>query len=189
MSDSAAVQTSESSFQESGSASEPHPVTAPAAPRPQDGEREVPMARSPVPETAPTPAPRAAATEARPTPSSASDPGDESPEDAITRLVFAWAEAWSLQDSDRYFQAYSGRFQPEDGLTRAQWVAQRRARISAPEFIQVRISDLSISVDASGSSATFIQEYRSDRFNSSVRKQLDLLYDGQWKIAREFVIP
>ena len=49
-------------------------------------------------------------------------------EAAITR----WAQAWSARDVDAYLAAYASDF-TADGMTRANWEAQRRARITAPK--------------------------------------------------------
>jgi outer membrane protein TolC len=109
-------------------------------------------------------------------------------EAAVEKAVLAWAEAWSQQDIDRYFGAYSPQFQPSPGLTRAQWVTQRRSRLAEPRFIEVQIRDLSVTASRPNANATFLQEYRSDRYISRVLKQLDLIYDGNWKVSGERVL-
>jgi tetratricopeptide (TPR) repeat protein len=102
-------------------------------------------------------------------------------EAAITR----WAQAWSMRDVDAYLAAYASDF-AASGMTRADWEAQRRARITAPKSIDVKISDLKIEQQGDTASATFRQVYRSDRLNSTVSKTLKLaLQNGAWRIVGE----
>jgi tetratricopeptide (TPR) repeat protein len=102
-------------------------------------------------------------------------------EAAITR----WAQAWSARDVDAYLAAYASDF-AADGLSRSNWEAQRRARITAPQRIDVQISDLRIAQQGDNASASFRQIYRSDRLSSTVTKTLKLaLQNGQWRIVGE----
>jgi ketosteroid isomerase-like protein len=102
-------------------------------------------------------------------------------EAAITR----WAQAWSMRDVNAYLAAYASDF-TADGMSRSNWEAQRRARITAPQRIDVQISDLKIEQEGDTASATFRQAYRSDRLNSTVTKTLKLaLQNGQWRIVGE----
>jgi hypothetical protein len=96
-----------------------------------------------------------------------------------------WAQAWSRRDVDAYLAAYSSDF-AADGMTRANWEAQRRARITAPQRIDVQIADLKIEQQDKTASATFRQVYRSDRLSSTSTKTLKLaLQNGQWRIVGE----
>jgi hypothetical protein len=86
---------------------------------------------------------------------------------------------------DAYLAAYASDFAAE-GMTRASWEAQRRARITAPQRIDVQISDLKIEQQGDTASATFRQVYRSDRLSSTSNKTLKLaLQNGQWRIVDE----
>lgn len=115
-------------------------------------------------------------------------PGSDKPaatnkdvEAAVTR----WAQAWSARDIDTYLAAYASNF-TTDGLTHAEWEAQRRARITAAAMINVKISNLKIEQQGDTASATFNQSYRSDRHQSTVKKTLKLaLQNGQWRIVGE----
>jgi len=103
----------------------------------------------------------------------------------IEAAVTRWAQAWSARDVDAYLAAYASDFTAV-GMTRANWEAQRRARITAPKSIDVQISDLKIEQQGDTASATFRQAYRSDRLNSTVTKTLKLaLQNGQWRIVGE----
>ncbi len=103
----------------------------------------------------------------------------------VEAAVTSWAQAWSRQDVDAYLAAYAADF-TAPGLSRADWEAQRRARISAPKTIEVQISGLKIEQQGDSARATFRQAYRSDRLNSTVTKTLQLSQqNGQWRIVGE----
>ncbi|WP_041432657.1 nuclear transport factor 2 family protein [Thiobacillus denitrificans] len=104
---------------------------------------------------------------------------------AIEAAIADWAKAWSKQDVAGYFAAYASNFSPA-GLSRAQWEAQRRSRITAPRSIDVQISDLEIERQGDTARANFRQSYRSDRLSTTVSKALALTrVDGRWRIVDE----
>ena len=126
------------------------------------------------------PAPAAKPVPAKPSPVNAALANKEV-EAAVTR----WAEAWSARNVDAYLAAYASDFTAE-GLSHAEWEAQRRARITAPATINVKISNLKIEQQGDIAHASFSQTYRSDRHQSTVRKTLKLaLQNGQWRIVGE----
>lgn len=103
----------------------------------------------------------------------------------IESAIANWAQAWSQRDVDAYLAAYASDF-AASGMTRADWEAQRRARITAPKSIEVKFSDLKIDQQGDSASATFRQVYRSDRLSSTATKTLKLtLQNGVWRIVGE----
>jgi ketosteroid isomerase-like protein len=103
----------------------------------------------------------------------------------IENAIANWAQAWSQRDVNAYLAAYASDF-AASGMTRADWEAQRRARITAPKSIDVKISDLKIDQQGDTASATFRQVYRSDRLSSTATKTLKLtLQNGVWRIVGE----
>jgi hypothetical protein len=143
----------------------------------------------PVPAVPPPSAPPVAAE--APPPSFTPTPAAAAPAspavDGVDTLVDAWAQAWASQDLEGYFNAYASNFEPEGGLTREAWQAQRRERISRPGDISVGVRDLRSEPTDSGARATFVQAYQSDNFSDVVTKVLDLVREGGgWKIAREY---
>ena len=116
--------------------------------------------------------------------------GGASPTAAASDLIAAWADAWSEGRVEEYLSYYSGDFTPENGLGRSQWRASRTERLSSPQYIRVSITALELEfVAADKLNATFFQNYRSDRFEDTVRKRLDLaLEEGRWRILRERVV-
>ncbi len=110
---------------------------------------------------------------------------------AQLQLVDDWSRAWSEQRVEAYFDAYSPRFTPPQGLDRATWQRQRRARILAPVWIVVDLALIELEeIDAGRSRVRFVQAYESDSYRDVVRKTLDLeRHEGAWKILRETVEP
>ncbi len=107
------------------------------------------------------------------------------PAAGIEAAINRWAQAWSARDVDAYLAAYASDY-AAGRMTRANWEAQRRARITAPKSIEVTISDLKIEQQGDTASATFRQAYRSDRLTSTVTKTLKLaLQNGEWRIVGE----
>jgi hypothetical protein len=143
-----------------------------------DSQPRKPVAAKPAVAVAAKPAAKAVAADSVPTKPAAANPGIEA---AIAR----WALAWSARDVDAYLAAYADDF-AAGGMTRTSWEAQRRARITAPKSIEVKIDDLKIEQQDGSASATFRQTYRSDRLSSTVTKTLKLaLQNGAWRIVGE----
>ncbi len=116
--------------------------------------------------------------------------GAASPTSAASELIAAWADAWSEGRVDEYLSYYSDDFTPANGLGLRQWRASRTERLSSAQYIRVSITALELEVLAADRMrATFFQNYRSDRFEDTVRKQLELgIEEGRWRILLERVI-
>ena len=109
----------------------------------------------------------------------------EKPAMGVDAAIAAWAQAWSQRNVDAYLAAYADDFSAS-GMSRADWEAQRRARITAPKSIDVKLGNLKIDQQGDEATATFRQAYRSDRLSSTVTKTLKLaLKGGQWRIVGE----
>ncbi len=143
--------------------------------------------------TAPPPGQEAPAAQTSPLPpAAAAEPvaTEPAPTDGEAELIDAtldWARAWAQQRPEDYLALYSRSFQPPRSVSRDAWEAQRRERISRPDFIQVDVSGLETELlDPGHARVTFDQAYRSDNYRDAMRKTLDLvLEDGAWKIAGE----
>jgi tetratricopeptide (TPR) repeat protein len=104
---------------------------------------------------------------------------------SLETVIANWARAWSSKDVDAYLAFYAPEYAPS-GITRNDWEAQRRSRISAPKSIEVQISDLKVEQVGEMATATFRQAYRSDRHKSTGSKTLTFaLQDGLWRIVGE----
>jgi uncharacterized protein (TIGR02266 family) len=110
--------------------------------------------------------------------------------DAARDLIDGWAAAWSDARVEDYISCYSSDFTPPNGLSRSQWRASRGERLTSPRYIRVSITALEIEVQGPDRvSATFFQNYRSERFEDTVRKRMELgREDGGWRILSERVL-
>lgn len=106
----------------------------------------------------------------------------------IVVAIQQWATAWSRQDLQAYFDSYVKTYQPRGG-THEQWRQQREQRISSPEYIEVRISNLAVETkDSHNVIATLNQHYKSNLLTSTVIKTLGLHKTAEgWKIKAERV--
>jgi tetratricopeptide (TPR) repeat protein len=121
------------------------------------------------------------------TPPSTSTPvAGESAEAQISTAIRGWAEAWSGKDVLGYLSYYSTDFETPDKLTRADWEAQRKARIESPSSISVNVKISKISIIGNEATAVFQQKYKSDRFSSDNTKTLKLVrVADRWMIRSE----
>ena len=110
--------------------------------------------------------------------------------DKITASLKQWADAWSRQDLDAYFNSYVKDYRPRAGTAHLRWRKLRETRIVNPEFINIRVSNLSIKKqDNNNATLTFEQHYQSNLLNSVVVKKLELYKtEAGWKIKSERVI-
>ena len=98
----------------------------------------------------------------------------------------AWAAAWSSKDVGGYLRAYGNEFNPPGKMSRKAWEDERRSRIVGKNRINVKLSDVAVSVSGNKASAKFKQVYSADAMNVSSRKTLDLVKAGdRWVIVRE----
>ena len=105
-------------------------------------------------------------------------------EQTLRALVEAWARAWNAKDANAYLSFYGAEFEPEDGMPRDQWAAQRRARIVGAE--PVTLSDLELQVEGERALARFVQTFRSPGQREQGPRTLVLAHDGErWTIVGE----
>lgn len=106
---------------------------------------------------------------------------------SIIQTVRAWAMAWSSQDFDAYTDFYADEYDPGGGMSRAEWLSLRRARLGTPEDIHIRIEDPEITRLAEDTiRVAFSQSYESPRYSDRVDKQLIMKRtDAGWRILRE----
>jgi tetratricopeptide (TPR) repeat protein len=165
-------------------AAAPVPVTtakAPAAaPAPAAQAAPAVVAKAPAAAPAPVAAPAAPAAAAAPPAASAGTGKD------VESVVQAWATAWSSKDVNGYLAAYGSDFDPPGSQSRKAWEDERRQRIVGKSRINVRVSDIAVSVNGSKAVARFKQAYSADSLNVNSRKTLELHKVGdRWVIVRE----
>lgn len=180
---------------------------APAATAVATAKPPVVVAAAPALTPAPTPAPAAkepakvepakvepvkpavvAAVEPKPAP--APEKPAASPNADILETVNGWAKAWSAKNVDAYLAYYGKDFKAPGGESRADWEKARRARISAPKSIAVKVEAPKVSLSGdSQASVTFRQGYQSDVVKSAVTTKTLVLTrtDGRWVIQQERV--
>ena len=97
-----------------------------------------------------------------------------------------WANAWSDQDMERYFNSYARNFKGFENST-VDWKNKRHARIQAAKNIRLKLSDIQLrSLSDDKAIVDFIQSFKSNSFSDRVKKRLTLKYIGdQWKIIAE----
>ncbi len=142
-----------------------------------------PVAKAPV--ASPPPAatvPAAAAPTATPAPPAAAAAGEKDVETAVR----GWASAWAAKDMAGYLASYGKEFDPPGNTSRKAWEDERRSRIVGKSTINVKLSDLTITVNGNKAVAKFRQAYSADALNVNSRKTLELVKSGdRWVIVRE----
>jgi tetratricopeptide (TPR) repeat protein len=104
---------------------------------------------------------------------------------AVEKAVMEWAADWSRKDAQAYLSHYADDFDA-DGLSHADWEAQRKERLEHPRYIKVQISQMQVDVDGDQATAKFRQRYESNSYRDWSRKTLTLVKKGDaWKITRE----
>lgn len=174
----------------------PAPAPTPAATAPAPAPTPTPAATAtaaatPAAAPAPAPAPALVAPAVAPTPPTAPAPAapvavNSAAQKSVEASVQAWASAWAAKDMGAYLGAYDKDFTPPNKISRKAWEKERQARIVGKNSIDVKISDLSISVKDNQATARFHQNYRAGAFKASSRKTLELVKSGdRWLIVRE----
>ena len=163
------------------------PVPAAAAPTPAPAAVTASKLAEPAkPAEAAKPAEtKPAAAEAVPVPAKAAASGTAEAGKALE----SWAAAWSKKDVKAYLACYAKDFETPKGQTRAQWEAERTARVGKPGAIQVSIDGLKVVAHgADKATARFRQHYKSASLKTSSTKTLELVrQDGKWLIQQEKV--
>jgi ketosteroid isomerase-like protein len=165
-------------------ASAPITTAKAPAPAPAPAAAPAPTVVAKAPAAAPVPAP-AAAPAAAATPAPVAAAGASTSKE-VESVVQAWATAWSSKDINGYLAAYGKDFDPPGSQSRKGWEDERRQRIVGKSRINVRLSDVAVSVNGSKAVAKFKQAYSADSLNVTSRKTLELHKVGdRWVIVRE----
>jgi tetratricopeptide (TPR) repeat protein len=153
-------------------------VAAPAAP--------VTAAPTPAAPTAVAAAPAAATAPSATAPATAPSAASASGKADIEATVQAWAKAWAARDVPAYLAFYAPDFNPQDGLSRAEWQKQRDERISRAKSIEVGVTMVRVDITGNEATAVFRQRYRSDITKSDSTKTLRMVKNGdRWQIRSE----
>ena len=120
----------------------------------------------------------------------AARPAAVSDENLVAQTIQDWLRAWMKQDVEAYLAFYAKDFKAPDNEPRNKWEQTRRARVSQPKKIEIRLSSLKVQIaDAQTATAFFRQEYRSDAYADKVNKELSFIKEnGAWRIRQERVV-
>ena len=109
-------------------------------------------------------------------------------EEAVKLAIQNWAHSWAQKDIENYFLAYAPNFDPPGGLSRAQWLIERKQRILSKKKIHVSVSNFQIGINGTKAEINLLQIYESKKLKESSRKLLELTQQsGRWLITRETV--
>ncbi len=105
----------------------------------------------------------------------------------IVATLEEWAKAWSNKSLKGYLGFYAPTFMPADGRSMSSWKALRKKRISSPKFISVEISEPRvIMLENNKAQVRFTQKYRSNTYQDTVRKVIEMIdIDDKWRFVRE----
>lgn len=101
--------------------------------------------------------------------------------------VKQWAEDWSRQNIEAYLSHYSDRFVSDKGMNIEQWREYRSDRLAKPEWIQVLLLDIEVTLLSDSTAiATFTQNYSASNYQEVSTKKLELETSANaWKIVSE----
>ncbi|NIC43621.1 tetratricopeptide repeat protein [Aquabacterium sp. A08] len=137
----------------------------------------------------PTTDPRGTAAPVTDTPRPATRHAPQAPlspaEQQVRAALQGWADAWSRRDVEAYVASYTPTYAPA-GMTREQWLAQRRARIGGKSSISVALSDIQTRIDGDQAQVQLVQRYSANDHRAVDRKTLLMRRDGDtWRIEQE----
>jgi hypothetical protein len=113
---------------------------------------------------------------------------EEKEKEAVKLVIQNWAHFWTQKDIKNYFLAYAPNFEPPGGLSRAQWLIERKQRIMSKKKIHVGVSNFQIGINGNKAEINLLQIYESKNLKESSRKSLELTQQsGRWLITRETV--
>ncbi len=117
----------------------------------------------------------------------ATKPSVVSDEKLVVQTIQDWLRAWMKQDVEGYLGFYAKDFKAPDNESRSKWEQTRRARVSRPKKIEIRLSALKVQIaDTENATVIFRQNYRSDSYGDRVIKELTLIKEnGVWRIRQE----
>ncbi len=103
----------------------------------------------------------------------------------VRQRVADWEAAWESRDVDRYMTFYDRSFRSQ-GRDYDAWQEYKKRLSGQYRFIEIELSDVTVSVQDDTAIVEFTQVYRSDLYRDTTRKALHFRLSGDvWKIIRE----
>ncbi|MDO6564938.1 TolC family protein [Amphritea sp. 1_MG-2023] len=105
----------------------------------------------------------------------------------VEATLQGWLKAWSHRDIDAYLAYYVTDFQSAKHAHSADWVAERRKRLSDAKDIQIKRENTDITISGSNrANVRFRQIYHAHNYSDDVIKHLELYKTSYgWKIIKE----
>jgi murein L,D-transpeptidase YafK len=99
-----------------------------------------------------------------------------------------WRHDWESRDTEAYLRNYARKFSV-NGMTLAQWSAQKRQVNASKAWIKVQLSDVSLLLYPGKEEiavTTFEQDYASSNLSNRMKKrQYWIKESGKWRIVYE----
>jgi hypothetical protein len=99
-----------------------------------------------------------------------------------------WRYDWESRNTDAYLRHYARKF-TSNGLTLAQWSAQKHQVNAGKTWIKIRVSEMSLLLYPGKEDmavATFEQDYASSNLsNRMMKRQYWIREDNKWRILFE----
>ena len=107
--------------------------------------------------------------------------------ESVNETLQAWARAWSEQDVNGYLNHYAADFVRPARVNRRDWEQYRRARLRAPNYIKVKVSEVEVQFfSPRHCRVLFQQDYQSNTFNEKSAKAMLMTRVGEdWRITLE----
>ena len=114
----------------------------------------------------------------------------EKQREEMVKRIETWRGKWTSLNTEAYLGFYGEDFHTDDGMNKAQFAAYKRRVNEGKKHVKVQLKDLDLFTYPGEQNlvlAEFTQDYRSDNFAMSTRKEQYWRReaDGQWKIVRE----
>jgi len=108
----------------------------------------------------------------------------------LSKRIENWRSKWSALNTEAYLSFYGDDFHTDDGMNKGQFEIYKRRVNQGKRHIEVKLRDLDLFSYPGEQNlvlAEFTQEYRSDNYTTSTRKEQYWRReaDGSWKIVRE----
>ena len=102
-------------------------------------------------------------------------------------MINLWGAAWSEQNVPQYLSNYSADFLITDSISRLEWEALRRDRLTRPRYIDIQILYEEMELIAKDTiDVLFSQSYRSNLYRDNTKKVLRIRREEQsWRIIEE----
>ena len=102
-------------------------------------------------------------------------------------FVEKWRASWSGKDIETYMSCYSNTFH-SGGLGKKGWRQKKNYLNKKYNFIQVNIDNIVVERSDERATISFFQTYRSDLYQTSGTKTLELIREGdKWVIEKEYM--